>query len=152
MSTGTIIAISIVMLSILMLAVVGAISYNEMKPTMDNFKKLKETIEQKSSFYASESENINERVTLLSHDTDLIKKEIQEKNVLFEEFTHERGKLQSSVRYLQRHAGNYSKGIATNIKDEIKDDGPKIIKKFKLAFKKTIQKQKERRKIKDRNE
>lgn len=41
-------------------------------------------------------------------------------------------------------AGEYSSGIASNIKDELKEDGPKIAEVFKRAFKKTAQKQKVR--------
>lgn len=145
MSIGAIIAISIVGLSILMLVVVGFMSYHKMKPTIDNFTNLKTSIEQKSNFYIKESEHIKKEITLLNNDANLIQEEIQEKSVYFKDFAHEQGEFQSSIRYLQSHATEYSKGIATNLKDEIKDEGPKIIKNFKLAFKKTIQKQKARR-------
>lgn len=148
MSTGTIIALSIVILSILLLVVVGFISYDGTKPTIRNLKKLNDLIKQKKNLYTRESEVINKRVTALSQDADLIQKELQEKSVHFQDFAHEQGEFQSSIRYLKNHTSEYSKGIATNLKDEIKEDGPKIIKSFKRAFKKTVQKQKVRRQIK----
>lgn len=144
MSTGTIIALSIVVLSILILVVVGAISYNEMKPTFHNLKELNTVINQKSKFYTREGEQLSKRVALLSHDAELIQKEIQMNSLHFQDFTHEQGEFQSSIRYLKNHAAGYSKGIARNIKDEVKEDGPKIFKSFKLALKKTAQKQKAR--------
>lgn len=146
MSTGAIIAIVIVFLSLILLAVVGAISYKQMKPTIKNMKKLNAEIEHISKLYTRESEDLSKRFTQISLDAGLIQSEIQEKSLHFQDFAHEQGEFQSSVRYLQDHAAEYSKGIASNIKEEIKEDGPKIMKSFKLAFKKTIEKQKARRK------
>lgn len=144
MSTGTIIALSIVALSVLMVAVVGLISYNGMKPTFQNLRELNAIINQKTKFYTREGEQLNKRVSQLSHDAELIQKEIQLNSLHFQDFAQEQGEFQSSIRYLKNHAADYSKGIARNIKEEIKEDGPKIIKSFKLAFKKTAKKQKAR--------
>lgn len=144
MSTGTIIALSIVVLSILMLAAVGAFTYNEIKPTHRNLNELNAVINQKKKFYTREAEELNNRVTLLSQNAERIQKEAEDKSLQFQDFAQEQGEFQSSVRYLQDHAADYSKGIAQNIKAEVKEDGPKIIKSFKLAFKKTAQKQKAR--------
>ena len=33
--------------------------------------------------------------------------------------------IQSSLRYLQSHAGEYTKGISSNIVNEVKEDGLK---------------------------
>jgi hypothetical protein len=63
----------------------------------------------------------------------------------FDDFMDEQGQFQSSLRYLQSHAGEYAKGISSNVVDELKEDGPKIKETFKRAFKKTAQKQKARR-------
>lgn len=144
MSTGTIIALSIVALSILMLVIVWIVSYNEAKPTLHNVNELNAIINQKKKFYTREAEQLNKKVALLNQDAELIQNEVQEKSLHFQDFTHEQGEFQSSIRYLKNHAAGYSKGIAQNIKDEVKEDGPKIIKSFKLAFKKTVQKQKVR--------
>lgn len=144
MSTGVIIAISIVVLSILMLVAVGGFSYKQTKPTFHNLKDLNALINQKSKFYTREGEQLSNRVASLSHDAELIQKEIQVNTLYFQDFADKQGEFQSSIRYLQNHAADYSKGIARNIKDEVKEDGPKVLKSFKLAFKKTAQKQKAR--------
>lgn len=144
MNTGTIIALSIVVLSILMLVVVGVFTYKEIKPTFHNLNELNAVINQKKKFYTRETGQLNKRVTLLNQDAEQIQKEVQVKSLHFQNFAHEQGEFQSSVRYLKNHAADYSKGIAQNIKSEIKEDGPKILKSFRLAFKKTAQKQKAR--------
>lgn len=148
MSTGTIIAIGIVVISVIILLTAGVISYKQMKPTLENVKKLNAAIQHTSKFYTRESENLNERIKQLSLEAGLMESEIQEKSLHFQDFAHKQDEFQASIRYLQNHAGEYSKGIATNIKEEVKEEGPKVIKSFKLAIKKTIKKQKARRKNK----
>ena len=96
----------------------------------------------KTKYYTRESQHLNERITLLTQRVEGIQtKEV--KMVYFEDFMDE-GQFQSSLRYLQSHAGEYTKGISSNIVNEVKEDGPQIIKTFKRAFKKTAQKQKMR--------
>lgn len=146
MSAGTIIAISIIVASILMLFVVGMISYNRMKPTFRNFKNLNAQMKQKKDFYNRESDHLTNQLQELKMDLDSLQREVELKSVHFQDFSNEQGNFQTSLRYLQDHAGGYSKGIASNLKDEAKRDGPKIIESFKRAFKKTAHKQKERRK------
>ena len=48
MSTGTIIAISIVVISILALIIVGIMTYKKIKPTLKNVDHLKEVIKPKN--------------------------------------------------------------------------------------------------------
>lgn len=144
MSAGVIISISIVVVSILMLVIVGFVSYNQIKPTMANVKDLNELLDQKKNYYTRESQHLNERVTLLNTRVELLQEEAEIKSVSFKDFSNEQGQFQTSIRYLQGHATDYAKGISTNVKDEIKQDGPKIKETFKRAFKKTFQKQKAR--------
>lgn len=142
MSTGTIIAISIVVISILLLIVVGIVTRKKIAPTLSNIKELNEVISQKSNYYTRESEHINERVTTLTNRVDDLQTDVEIKMVHLEDFTNEQGQFQSSVRYLKDHAGEYGKGISSNVVDEVKEDGPKIAETFKRAFKKTVDKQK----------
>ena len=142
MSTGTIIAISIVVISILLLIVVGIVTRKKIAPTLSNIKELNEVISQKSYYYTRESEHINERVTTLTNRVDDLQTDVEIKMVHLEDFTNEQGQFQSSVRYLKDHAGEYGKGISSNVVDEVKEDGPKIAETFKRAFKKTVDKQK----------
>lgn len=145
MSTGTIIAIAIVVVSLLIIIVAGFMSYRKMKPTLENLNDLNETINQKKEFYTRESQHLNERVTSLTQRVEGIQSEVEVKKMHFEDFMDEKGQFQSSIRYLQSHAGDYAKGISGNVKDELKEDGPKIKETFKRAFKKTAEKQKARR-------
>jgi len=142
MSTGTIIAVSIVGISILALIIVGMMAYKKIKPTLKNVNHLNEVINQKTKYYTRESQHLNERITLLTQRVEGIQNEAEVKMVYFEDFMDEKGAFQSSLRYLQSHAGEYTKGISSNIVDEVKEDGPQIIETFKRAFKKTAQKQK----------
>lgn len=131
-----------------MITVVGIISYNQMKPTLRNFKNLDERIQQKTKFYSRESEHLNNRITDLQQDFTSLQRELDLKSIHFQDFADKQGNFQQSIRYLQDHAGEYSQGITKNLKNEIKEEGPKILESFKRAFKKTINKQKIRYKSK----
>lgn len=144
MSTASIIAVSIVVISILALIIVGFITYKKIKPTLKNVNHLNEVINQKTNYFTRESQHLNERITLLTERVEGIQSEAEVKMVYFEDFMDEKGEFQSSLRYLQSHAGEYTKGISSNIINEVKEDGPQIIETFKRAFKKTAQKQKMR--------
>lgn len=142
MSTGTIIAISIVIISILLLIIVGVLTRKKIAPTLKNIKDLNEVISQKSNYYTREGNHLNERVSTLTERVENIQTEVEVKMVHFEDFTNEQGQFQSSIRYLKDHAGEYSKGISSNVVEEVKEDGPKIAETFKRAFKKTAEKTK----------
>lgn len=145
MSTGTIIAIAIVVISILVIIGVGFSAYKKAKPTLKNINDLKEDIDQKTKYYTREGEHLNEQVASLTQRVEGIQSEVEVKMIHFDDFMDEQGQFQSSLRYLQSHAGEYAKGISSNVVDELKEDGPKIKETFKRAFKKTAQKQKARR-------
>lgn len=144
MSNWTILSILIIVFSILMLVIIGILSYKEMKPAFRNFKNLKARLEQKTNFYTNEVEHINNQVQKLDQELGSVQKELLLKNIHFQDFIDQQESLQNSINYLQNNAGKYSKGIANNLKNEVKSDGPKIIKIFKRALKKTIHKQKKR--------
>ena len=62
----------------------------------------------------------------------------------FNELSDHASSLGDSLTTLKEHSGEYSKGIAQNAADELKTEGPLLAKTFKLAFKRTAQKQKAR--------
>lgn len=144
MNTGTIIAIIIVVLAILLIIVAGVVTYNKIKPTLKKIKDTNEAINQKIELYNREVEQVTDRVETLNQRVQHIQADAEVKTAHFEDFMDEQGKFQTSIRYLQGHAGEYASGIGTNLKDEIKEDGPTIVETFKRAFKKTAQKQKVR--------
>jgi len=144
MSTGAIIAIAIIVISILLVIIVGAVTYSNVKPALKNIDETNQVITQKMEYFNREKEHLTERVTRLNNRVEHLQDEIEVKTALFEDFTDEKGKFQTSIRYLQAHASDYASGISSNLKDEIQEDGPKIWETFKRAFKKTAQKRKER--------
>lgn len=142
MNTGTIIALVIVVLSLLMLVIVGFMAYKKAKPALKNIKDTNEVVSQKINYFTREGEHITERVEHLNQRVTLLQNEVDEKSVHFQDLVDENGKFQTSLRYLKGHAGEYSMGIGKNLKNEIQEDGPKLMETFKRAFKKTKDRQK----------
>lgn len=144
MSTGTIIALLIVAISLILVVVVGILSYNKAKPALKNIQNTREVIDQKINYFTREGEHLKERVDLLNTRVQGVQKELEVKSIQFDDLMDEQGQFSTSLRYLQSHAGDYASGISSNLKDELQEDGPKLAKTFKRAFKKTWGKQKVR--------
>lgn len=125
----------------------GLTSYKKIKPTLSAFKNLNNRFNRELEFYHKEMNELENKVETINHDLSAMQKELTVKNLNFQNFIEQQDGLQDSMLYLQSHAGSYSKGIANNLKEEIKTDGPKIVKVFKRTFKKTYKKQKERNNI-----
>lgn len=142
MNTGTIIALVIVAVSLLMLIIVGAVTYKKVQPVLKNINDTNEVITQKIEYFTREGNHITDRINRLNQRIKLLQEEVEVKSIQFENLTNEQGQFQTSLRYLQNHAGDYASGISSNVKDELQEDGPKIWKTFKRATKKTVQKQK----------
>lgn len=142
MNTGTIIALVIVAVSLLMLIIVGAVTYKKVQPVLKNINDMNEVITQKIEYFTREGNHITDRINRLNQRIKLLQEEVEVKSIQFENLTNEQGQFQTSLRYLQNHAGDYASGISSNVKDELQEDGPKIWKTFKRATKKTVQKQK----------
>lgn len=144
MNTETIIAIIIVVLALVLIVVAGLVTYKNIKPTLNNIKETNEDIQQKIALYNREVEHVTNEVETLNQRVQYIQADAEIKAGHFQDFMDEQGKFQTSVRYLKGHAGEYTSGIGKNLKEEIKEDGPKLAETFKRAFKKTANKQKVR--------
>lgn len=144
MSIWTSISILIIVLSILILIIMGMTSYKKIKPTLKAFKNLNNRLDRELEFYHKEINDLENKVETINHDLNAMQKELAVKSLNFQNFLDHQDSLQHSMLYLQNHASSYSKGIASNLKEELKADGPKIVKVFKRTFKKTFKKQKER--------
>lgn len=144
MSPGNILVISIIALSFVLIIIAGIITYKRVQPTLGNLQELKETINQKKEIYTRDVNHINGRVNELNQRAQFIQKDAEVKAGNLQDLMDEQGQFQTSLGYLKGHAGEYSSGIASNVKDELKEDGPKIVETFKRAFKKTAQRQKVR--------
>lgn len=144
MSPGIILVISIIVLSIILLVIAGIVTYKKVQPTLQEIQALKETINDKKEIYTRDINHINERVNGINQRFLLVQQDAEVKAEHFQDLMDEQGQFQHSLGYLKDHAGEYTKGISSNVKDELKEDGPKIMETFKRAFKKTAQKQKVR--------
>lgn len=144
MSLGNILVISIIALSFILIIVAGIITYKRVQPTLGKLQELNKTIDQKKEIYTRDVNHINGRVNELNQRVQYIQKDAEIKAENFQDLMDEQGQFQTSLSYLKGHAGEYSSGIASNVKNELKEDGPKIAETFKRAFKKTAQKQKVR--------
>lgn len=144
MSPATIISLLIVVISLLLVVIVGIVAYSKAKPALKNIQETREVVDQKVKYFTREGEHLKERVDLLTNRVEGVQRELEVKSLQFEDLTDEQGKFATSLRYLQSHAGEYASGISKNVKDELKEDGPKLTETFKRAFKKTWGKQKVR--------
>lgn len=144
MSPGNILVISIIALSFVLIIVAGLLTYKKVQPTLNDIKELSETINQKKEIYTRDVNHINERVNGINQRVQFIQKDAEVKAEHFQDLMDQQGQFQMSLGYLKGHAGEYASGISSNVKDEIKEDGPKIMETFKRAFKKTALKQKVR--------
>lgn len=144
MSPGNILVISIIAFSFVLIIVAAFLTYKKVQPTLNEIKELNETINQKKEIYTRDVNHINERVNGINQRVQFIQKDAEVKAAHFQDLMDEQGQFQTSLGYLKDHAGEYASGISSNVKDEIKEDGPKIVETFKRAFKKTVQKQKVR--------
>lgn len=144
MSIGTIIALGIILISIIGIVAVAFITFNKVKPTLKNINETNQLITQKTNYFKREGEHLTQNIDHINHRVTYLQSEIEEKSVHFQDLADENGKFQTSVRFLKDHATDYAKGISSNVIEEIKEDGPKIGKIFKRAFKKTYAKQKAR--------
>ena len=144
MSAGNILVISIIALSFVLIIVAGIITYKRVQPTLEKLKELNETIDQKKEIYTRDVNHISGRVTELNQLVQFVQKDAEIKAENFQDLMDAQGQFQTSLGYLKGHAGEYASGISSNVKAELKEDGPKIVETFKRAFKKTAQKQKVR--------
>ncbi len=144
MSSGNILVISIIALSFVLIIVTAILTYKKVQPTLQEIKELNDTINQKKNMYTQDVDHITDRVNEINQKAQFIQQNAEIKTKHFQDLMDEQGQFQNSLNYLKGHAGEYSSGIASNIKDELKEDGPKIVETFKRAFKKTAQKQKVR--------
>lgn len=142
MNIGTIVALGIIILSIIGIVAVAFITYKKVKPTLENINETNELITQKTKHFKREGEYLTQNIDHINHRITFLQNEIEDKSAHFKDLADENGKLQTSMRFLKDHSTDYAKGISSNLVEEVKEDGPKIRKIFKKAFKKTYAKQK----------
>ena len=102
MSTGTIIALLIVAISLILVVVVGILSYSKAKPALKNIQNTREVIDQKINYFTREGEHLKERVDLLNTRVQGVQKELEVKSLQFDDLMDDQGQFSTSLRYLDR--------------------------------------------------
>ena len=146
MKLGYIISLIILGVSLVVLIVVAFMAMKKMKPTLKNIEETKKTVNHHKEHFTHEGEVIQGRVEDLMARVDYTKSVAEMKAQRFEELSVIASDFGENLTYLKEHSGEYSKGIAENTYTELKTDGPKLAKTFKLAVQKTVDKQKQRHK------
>lgn len=144
MNLGYIISLIILGVSLVILIVVGFMAMKKMKPTLKNIEETKKTVDRHKEHFTHEGEVIQGRVEDLMARVDYTKSVAEMKAQRFEELSVIASDFGDNLTYLKDHSDEYSKGIAENTYTELKTDGPRLAKTFKLAVQKTIDKQKQR--------
>ncbi|PRY81427.1 DUF948 domain-containing protein [Alkalibacterium olivapovliticus] len=145
MELGYILSLIILGVSLVILIVMGFFAMKKMRPTLKNIEETQKVVEGHMEHFTHEAELIQDKVDHIMTRVDYTKNVSEMKIQRFDEFSKYASSLSESLMYLKEHGGDYSKGVAENTINELKTDGPVLAKTFKLAFKKTVDKQKMRR-------
>ncbi|GAB2322628.1 hypothetical protein IRB23M11_02450 [Alkalibacterium sp. m-11] len=146
MDLGYILSLVILGVSLVVLIVMGFLTMKKMKPTLKNIKDTKEVVNGHIDHFTREAEVMQEKIDHIMARVDNTKNVAEIKIQNFDELSDSAASLSESLMYLKEHGAEYSKGIAENSYKELKTDGPRLARTFKLAFKKTVDKQKQRHK------
>lgn len=144
MELGYILSLVILGVSLVVLIVMGFFAMKKMRPTFKNIEETQKVVEGHMEHFTHEAEIMQEKVDHLMTRVDYTKNVSELKIQRFDEFSDYATSLSESLMYLKEHGSEFSKGVAENSYTELKNDGPLLAKTFKLAFKKTIDKQKMR--------
>ncbi|WP_423190351.1 hypothetical protein ACO1PF_05655 [Alkalibacterium sp. f15] len=144
MELGYLISLIILGVSLVLLIGIGVYAMKKIKPTLKNIERTQTTVQDQIEHFTNESDAIQKKVDLIMTRVDSTK-EVAEINLeRINELSDYASSLSHSLTYLKEHGGNYSKGIIENTYTELKTDGPRLAETFKRAFKRTVEKQKQR--------
>lgn len=144
MSTGYIIALSILVISLVVLVVVGAIASKKVSPTLNNFNKLKEDVENTVNRYSKDGERLQNKVQVIQERVNLVKINTNQKFSNIEDLQVEINSLSDSLQFLKEHGAQLSKDDSGDLVQTIKEDGPKYLNILQGTVKRTLNKQKAR--------
>ena len=144
MSTGYIIALSILVVSLVVLVVVGVIASKKVSPTFNNFNKLKEDVENTVSRYSKDGERLQNKVQVIQERVNLVKINTNQKFSNIEDLQAEFNSLSDSLQFLKEHGAQLSKDNSEDFVQTIKEDGPKYLNILQGTVNRTLNKQKAR--------
>lgn len=145
MELGYIVSLIILGVSLIILIVMGFLSMKKMRPTLKNIEETQKTVESHIEHFTNEAEAIQNKVDHIMARVEYTQNILEIKLQNFDDFQHYAESLSHSLQFLKEHGNEYSKGAAENTLNEIRTDGPRLMKTFKLAFSKTVEKQKHRK-------
>ncbi|MER2063861.1 MAG: DUF948 domain-containing protein [Alkalibacterium sp.] len=144
MEAGYLISLIIVGVSLILLIAIGVYAMKKVKPTLKNIEQTKTNVQDQVEHFTNEADVMQKKVDLLMARVDSTKDVAMTNMERMNELSDYMASLSHSVTYLKEHSADYSKGIAQNTYSELKTDGPRLAETFKRAFKKTVDKQKQR--------
>lgn len=144
MALGYIISLGVLAVSLVLLVIMGVVSWKKIKPTLNNFQEIQDVVNQHIDHFTKEADAIQEKVNHIMERVETLQQEAETKIENFNELSAHASDLGDAVTYLKDNSSDLSKGIAKNTFNELKTDGPKLAKTFSLAVKRTFQKQKAR--------
>lgn len=144
MSTAKWISLIIVLASIgcLVFAIIKA--KKQVQPTLDAVKDLKESINLEIKHYTQEASFYQQMVEALTQKITQLKDKVNSGTLSFEYFQERRETLENTLDQLKTTLPKIAKNTSQSVWENVKRDGPQIWETFKLAIKKTFQKQRTR--------
>lgn len=144
MSTGYIIALSIVVVAIVIFVVGGIVAFKRVKPTLNNFNNLSKNIEDTANRYGKDGERIQQKVEVIQERIELTQMNAEQKLTNFDDLKQEFDSLSDSLLFLKEHGVELSKDNQDDLVKNIKEDGPKYLNILQGTAKRTFNKQKAR--------
>lgn len=144
MSTSNIIALTIVIVAIIVLIVVGIVAFNKMKPTLNNFNKLSEDINNTVNRYSKDGERLQKKVEVIQNRIELTQMSADQKLTNIDYLQGQLNSLSDSLLFLKEHGTELSKENSQSVVDDVKENGPMYWNIFQDTAKRTFNKQKAR--------
>lgn len=144
MSAGYWIAIIIAILALVVIAIVGAVAFKKVQPTLNNLQDMQKNINNKMEHFNHEAEVIQGKVDHLTKRVEKVQSEANVDMEVFDELNVRANELQNSLNMLKETGSENADTIAKDTYEELKEEGPILAETFKRAFKGTYQKQRNR--------
>lgn len=145
MALGYILSLIILAVSFILLVVVGLLAAKKIKPTLNHLKETQEVVNDHVEHFTNEADAVQNKVNHIVERIETLQQEAEVRVESFEELSTHASHLGEAISHLNNQRNDITKGIAKNAFEEIKTDGPKLVKTFQLAIKRTIEKQKARK-------
>lgn len=144
MSFSYLLSLIILAVSIVVLIVIGILAKKMVNPTLTNIKKTQSLVNDHIEHFTNEANAIQTKIDHIVERVDHLQTDTETKLEHFEELSAHATHLGDAITHLNDQRTFIVKGLTKNTYEELKSDGPKVMKLFRLAAKRTYQKQKSR--------